>query len=396
MSTPAIRAMSLPLTLALLVLRLRADHEDLTVAPDDLALVATLLDGRPHFHSKSLSIPFATIRLFLLPTLVPDPPRDATSLEVIRRQLNEDLVAWDDTNEVHPHLPRDVCQDRVAVLELDLEHRVWEGFGDGALHLDHVLGRLVTCHGLQTQGSPRRVPTGTKIVPKPPKRSNGCSCGGHRLALGSREDDRAAHRTPEGVLEMGRQAAVRGDDGPLVRQGPRFGPADIDHRFDRDAEAFLYLQPPLGRAIVRDLRLLVHRPADPVADVIADDAETLALDEALDRRSDVSQALPDDRRIDRSPERVLGDRYELRRLRGDLPDRDRDRRIGVPALDDRARVDAEDLALLEAAPAGDPVYDLFVHAGADHTRERREDRDAVPLEVRRRAVALQDVGGDPV
>jgi len=36
--------MSLPLTLTLLVLRLRADHEDLTVAPDDLALVATLLD----------------------------------------------------------------------------------------------------------------------------------------------------------------------------------------------------------------------------------------------------------------------------------------------------------------------------------------------------------------
>src|SRR6266542_6881166 len=33
-----------PLTLALLVLRLRTDHEDLTVAPDDLALVATLLD----------------------------------------------------------------------------------------------------------------------------------------------------------------------------------------------------------------------------------------------------------------------------------------------------------------------------------------------------------------
>jgi len=32
------------LTLALLVLRLRTDHEDLTVAPDDLALVATLFD----------------------------------------------------------------------------------------------------------------------------------------------------------------------------------------------------------------------------------------------------------------------------------------------------------------------------------------------------------------
>jgi hypothetical protein len=36
--------MTLPLTLPLLVLRLRADHEDLPLAPDDLAFVAALLD----------------------------------------------------------------------------------------------------------------------------------------------------------------------------------------------------------------------------------------------------------------------------------------------------------------------------------------------------------------
>src|SRR2546428_13824377 len=31
----------------------------------------------------------------------------------------------------------------MSVLELDLEHGVGEGFGDRALHLDHVLVRLV-------------------------------------------------------------------------------------------------------------------------------------------------------------------------------------------------------------------------------------------------------------
>src|SRR5687768_8291948 len=379
MSTPAIRAMSLPLSLTLLVLRLRADHEDLTVAPNDLALVATLLDGRSYLQA-----------------LVPHPPRDSAALQVVRTQFDEDLVPWDDTNEVHPHLPRDVRQDCVPVLELDLEHRVWEGFGDGALHLDHVLGRLVTCHGLQTQGSPRRVPTGTKIVPKPPKRSNGWSCGGHRLALGSREDDRPGRRASEGVLEVGREAAVRGDDGPLVGKRARFRPAGIDHRFDRDAEPLLYLQSPLGRAVVRDLRLLVHRPPDPVADVIADDAQALALDEALDRRSDVAQALADDRRRDGPAQRLLRDRDELRRLCGDLTDRDSHRRIGVPALDDRAGVDADDLPFLEPALARDAMHDLLVQARADHTGERRKDGDPVPLEVRYRAASLQDVGGDPV
>src|SRR5438093_4983708 len=99
------------LTLALLVFRLRTDHEDLTVAPDDLALVATLLDGRPDLHS-----------------LIPHSTRDSTPFQVIWTELHEDLVPGDDANEIHPHLSRDMCQDRVAVLELDLEHRVGEGF----------------------------------------------------------------------------------------------------------------------------------------------------------------------------------------------------------------------------------------------------------------------------
>ena len=105
---------------------------------------------------------------------------------------------------------------------------------------------------------------------------------------------------------MGRQAAVRGDDGPLVGQGLRLGSTDIDHRFDRDAEALLYLESPLGRPVVGYLRLLVHGPADPVTDVIADDAQALGLDEALDRGSDVAEPLPDDRRGDRAPEGLLG------------------------------------------------------------------------------------------
>jgi len=44
MSTPAMRAIVLLLALPLLVLLGRADHAQLSVAPDDLALVATTLD----------------------------------------------------------------------------------------------------------------------------------------------------------------------------------------------------------------------------------------------------------------------------------------------------------------------------------------------------------------
>src|SRR6185503_5374824 len=113
MSTPAIRAIPL-LPLPLLVLRLGADHEDRALSPDDLALVAALLYGRPDFHS-----------------LVPHSTRDATPFEVIMAQLDQHLVPRDDTNEVHPHLSRDVREDRMSVLEFHLEHGVGEGFRNG-------------------------------------------------------------------------------------------------------------------------------------------------------------------------------------------------------------------------------------------------------------------------
>src|SRR5687767_8228496 len=49
MLTPAMRAMS-PLPLPLLVSRVRADHENPAVTPDDLALLAHRLDRRTYLH----------------------------------------------------------------------------------------------------------------------------------------------------------------------------------------------------------------------------------------------------------------------------------------------------------------------------------------------------------
>src|SRR5258707_331817 len=200
MSTPAIRAI-FPLSLTLLVLRLRADDAVHAIPTDDLALVATLLDARLDLH------------------LVPHPSRDATSFEVIWRQLHEDLVAWNDPNEIHPHLPGDVREHRMAVLELDLEHRVGEGLGDRALHLDDVLvARLTACHELQTQKAPRPCATGSKNVPKPHDLSKRWSrertrdgrvlrpCdAGSRRPVRRRQHDRTAGQASEGVLEMGRK-----------------------------------------------------------------------------------------------------------------------------------------------------------------------------------------------
>src|SRR6185437_725042 len=61
---------------------------------------------------------------------------DAAAVEVVRRELDLDAVAGEDPDVMAAHLPRDVAQDLVVVVELDLEHRVGQGLRDLALHLD--------------------------------------------------------------------------------------------------------------------------------------------------------------------------------------------------------------------------------------------------------------------
>jgi hypothetical protein len=67
--------------------------------------------------------------------------RDAPAIQVVDGQLYRDLIAREDLDVVHTHLPRNVGQDLVAVLELDLEHRVRQRFKDRALKLDDILFR---------------------------------------------------------------------------------------------------------------------------------------------------------------------------------------------------------------------------------------------------------------
>src|SRR5947209_20401965 len=106
MSTPEIRAI-VSLALTLLVARVAADDHHATVATDHLALLAHLLDAGSDLHC------------FLLV-----PVGDPTSAEVVRSELHLHAIAREDADVVHAHLPRDVGQHLVAVLELDPEHGV--------------------------------------------------------------------------------------------------------------------------------------------------------------------------------------------------------------------------------------------------------------------------------
>ena len=55
--------------------------------------------------------------------------------QVIRRNLNLDLVAWKDSDIVHPDFPRNVSEHFKAVFKLDPELCIGKRFQNFAFHL---------------------------------------------------------------------------------------------------------------------------------------------------------------------------------------------------------------------------------------------------------------------
>src|ERR1700747_3061333 len=76
---------------------------------------------------------------------LPVPVGDPTAVEVVRAELDLDLVAWEDPAVVLPHLPVDGREHGVTTpVELHPEHRARERLDDLAFNLDLLfLGRQI-------------------------------------------------------------------------------------------------------------------------------------------------------------------------------------------------------------------------------------------------------------
>src|SRR5687768_2866010 len=80
---------------------------------------------------------------------------DATSRQIVRRELDQHFVAGKDADEVLSHLAGDVGQDFVLVLQLDLKHRVRQCLEDRSCHFNRVFLRhtfLYVLHLPRTHG----------------------------------------------------------------------------------------------------------------------------------------------------------------------------------------------------------------------------------------------------
>lgn len=107
------------LALTLFVARVFANDHDATVATNNFALVADLLNAWVNLHVSYFSSgPFCKKTDLLIPI------NDSTSGEVVGAQFNNDLVLGKNANVVLSHLSGDMCQDLVSVGQLDSKHCV--------------------------------------------------------------------------------------------------------------------------------------------------------------------------------------------------------------------------------------------------------------------------------
>ena len=182
-----------------------------------------------------------------------------------------------------------------------------------------------------------------------------------------------------------------GHDAPPVVEHVGLVGADVDHGFDGEDHALFERRSRRAGPVVGHLGALVHRGADRVAHVLAHHGEARRLGDALDRATDLVQAVADAQLVDARPQGALGHVDERCAAALIVTHARGVGRVAVVALDDRAAVDRDDVALFQR---GSRRGCRGRSCRWDSCRSPRET--VVVEEVRARPALGEHVGGDLV
>src|SRR5262245_11978960 len=212
-----------------------------------------------------------------------------------------------------------------------------------------------------------------------------------------RQHDRPVIGDGDRVLEMGGEATIFGYSRPPVVLDQDFGPPRVDHRLDRDHQPGGEAAALAGVPVVRDVRLLVHGPADAVPDELADDRVAVGLGMRLDGPAYVPQALAGHAGGYGALQGLARDTHQRLGGWGHVADRDGTRRIAAPAVLEGPEINGQNVTRLEHhVPAGDAVHHHLVDRGADHGGIGRNAVSPVAEERRLGFELPQPAGGDVI
>src|SRR5918992_3527866 len=174
----------------------------------------------------------------------------------------------------------------------------------------------------------------------------------------------------DGVLEVGGEGSIGRVDGPPVPLAEAdLVVAERDHGFYGEGHPREQARTRTRAAVVRDLGVLMHLPADPVGDQVPYDPVTTRLGQGLYGVAHVAKPVTSPHLIRRRGETLPRGPEQPEDILGHVPDRDRGRRVCYEALVADADVQGDNVAVLQAVGAWDAVHDHGVGRGADRSRE---------------------------
>src|SRR4051812_4117947 len=162
------------------------------------------------------------------------------------------------------------------------------------------------------------------------------------------------------VFKMSRRHPVRRANCPAVIEQFNRSSAGINHRLDGERHPRLQSRAAPTSPVIRDLRLLVQFPPDPVPDKFADYIEALARRDFLDGRANIAQPGTFMHHLNRAAKSRLGHSQQPLRALVDHADRNREGGIPYPAVLDYPDVELHDVAILDPALTADAVHDFVV------------------------------------
>src|SRR5277367_4969495 len=281
-------------------------------------------------------------------------------------------------------------QHLVLVLQLHAKHRVRQRLNHGSHHFDGIFlpafTRLLVfllwpwSHALLCSTSANSCVKSCCLPDWP--------CRFFR----PRQNPRPIFRYRYGVLEVRRIAAVRRHRRPLVVQHSHARAARVHHRFDGQHHALLQFRALPWRTVIRQLRILVHLRADPVAHKLAHHRISVLFHPLLHRGRYISQAIPRPDLRDALLQRFPRHAQQLLALRRHLAHRDRQRRVAEVPFQLDAEIHRKNVALAQLARRRwNPVHHFLIDRSAHRARI-----PPVALERRTRAVFLRVTLGELV
>lgn len=158
------------------------NHTYRAVAPNDFTLATDALDRSSHFHR------FCSLLRTGWESLGFGSISNAPAVQVIWGQFHRHLIAGKDSNKMHAHLPRYMCQDPVTVGQFNAKHGVGKSLNDSTLNLNdvffsHALESLLALSMSQSLIIPVAYSTWLSedtetCVPRQYIRSIACDCDG--------------------------------------------------------------------------------------------------------------------------------------------------------------------------------------------------------------------------